>query len=421
MDGLQRDLREDLLPALLAAFPPPEDRPRHIQLVASAQLEGVCLLHAARLTSRDASTLSVPRTWSLARWIQSCTFRSPFFGGDEQALTARLRALLPKETIPCREDILDPARLVDEEAAGLSDLALVAGLQQHYLPGASHPKLLPTPLPLVHALRRVADRTLTEGEREAEALLGGLQDASPKEVGTKAHAGDALGWPGHHIAPPLVARWLMTEQRISWLKTAPVEARRESLRFFERHPQRFPWVAFAFIAEGAALDAAAREEASRSWREVVAGVGPDSSRASDLLAKAALTHMAAGVLDCLSDAEAGLAVELSQWADIRWRHRALESLAEAADRLAREAAWNAAMDALLALVEEAGLDAQERTKAALLALRRASASTRSGHTAYLKRLATLAARPPFSHNVALGRELRRLGVSSSSVDSKEKQ
>ena len=130
--------------------------------------------------------------------------------------------------------------------------------------------------------------------------------------------------------------------------------------------------------------------------------------------KAGLTHMAAGVLDRLSDAEAQEAVDLARHARADWRHRVLEGLGEAAERLRRDVAWHAAVDGLLEVIHQDTLDAQERVRAALLALRRVS-SRPLGHpdrATYLQKLADVASRPPFQQNIALKRELRRLGVSS---------
>jgi hypothetical protein len=397
VDGLQRDLREDLPLAFLNGFP---DEPRHGSLRAAARLETACLLHAARLATAEGEP-STARAWSLARWLQSCSFRSPFFGGDEEALAARLRALLPSEdsALAPGHDVLDPRRF-DEDGQGLdiAQLALVAGAAAHYGPDARHPQLLPTPLPLVHALRRVASRTLNKAEEEAEALLEHI-------LATPSPTGNALGWRARHIAPPLVARWLMTHHRIAWLRASPPEVRQECLQRFERNPSHHEWVAFAFYAEGHELDDASRGQAAESWQRVVESTG------GRVGTQGALALMAAGVLDQLAGEEPRRIIPLAMQAAPIWRHRALDALAEAADRHALAEPWCAALECLLEMSADEGLEAQERLKAALITLRRASASSQPERAGFLQRLASLASRPPFSQNVALRRELRRLGLS----------
>ena len=402
LNGLQRDLREDLLLAFINGFPDAKDESRYVMLRAAARLETACLLHAARLVTHEKEPSSA-RCWSLARWLQSCTFRSPFFGGDEESLAARLRALLPSEpaAIPRRDDVLDPGRFGEgEEGLDIAELALVAGAARHYWPEAPHAQLLPTPLPLVQALRRVASRRLNDGERQAEVLLQRFHARSDREVE------NALGWMAHHVAPPLVARWLMTHHRIAWLGQAPYETQRECLSLFEEDPVRHEWVAFAVYSEGEQLDAGLRREVPYIWKRVVQATG------GRVGSKGALALMAVGGLEWFSGEEAQRVAALVREATPDWRHRAFEALAEAAEKHNRSVSWRAALDGLLEMCADESLDVQERQRAALLALRRASATSRPERTEYLQRLAALASRAPFQQNVALRRELRRLGLSS---------
>jgi hypothetical protein len=401
---LKRDLREDFPLAFVNGFPDPEDVLHHAQLRAAARLEGVCLQHASRLMNTHGTEDATAHRWSVARWLQGCTFRSPFFGGDEEALTARLRALLPSEAPAEPRDVLDPNLFGDEsKGLDLEDLALVAGAALHYRPRSEHPQLLPTPLPLVKALRRLASRVLKEGEKKAEELLE--RSVTPSEPRDTPPVFNALHWEAPHLAPPLVARWLMSHHRIAWLKEASPDARRECLHRFAQKPVRYAWMAFAVYTEGRELDAGTRAEVADSWRQAVQVM---AERADS---QGALGLMAAGVLDQLSPEEALRAVLLAGKAAPEWRHRTLEALAESAEQQGLSALWGAALEGLLAMCEDARLEAQERLKAALLALRQASATRRPERAAYLQRLADVAPFPPFSQNVALRRELRRLGVS----------
>jgi len=293
LDGLQRDLREDLLLAFVAGFPSPADESRYVQHRASARLETACLLHSARLLGNDRSEMATAQCWSLARWVQSCTFRSPFVGGDEESLAARLRALLPSAAsdIPSRNDVLDPSLFSDEgKGLDIAELALVAGAALHYWPEApqTHAKLLPTPLPLVHALRRVADRRLNPGEFEAEALLARFQSPSSEKEsaeGGKAQPAEpvrnALGWEARHVAPPLVARWLLSHHRISWMAKVSPEVQRECLDLFRQQPVRHDWLALAVFSEGRELELDARDRVARTWRAVLPETGGNLGRRGD--------------------------------------------------------------------------------------------------------------------------------------------
>jgi hypothetical protein len=208
----------------------------------------------------------------------------------------------------------------------------------------------------------------------------------------------------------------MTDQRIGWMQEAPDEVINECLDLFGRSPSRHAWVAFALYAEGAKIPVALRQRAVDVWRGVITQV--DTSEADlkeKLLGPAGLTHMAAGVLEGLSDAEAVRAIELASAARPEWRHRSLGGLAEAAERLDREGPWRVAVDGLLEMAGEARLETQERLKAALVAMRRVSTKSPNhpDRPSYLQKLAALVSQPPFNQNVAFRRELRRLGVGSS--------
>ena len=418
LGGLQRALREDLLLAFVAGFPSPEDESRHAQLRASARLETACLLHAARLMGDDSSETATAQGWSLARWLQSCAFRSPFVGGVEESLTARLRALLPSSLsdIPSRDDVLDPSRFSDEgKGLDIAELALVAGAALHYWPDAppTHAKLLPTPLPLVQALRRVADRRLNPGERQAEALLarfqaGSIESASTQQAGTppSGPVSNALGWEARHVAPPLVARWVLSHHRISWLAKASPEVQKECLELFQQQPQRHDWLALAVFSEGQELALEARDWVADAWRSVL------EATQGSLGHRGELALMAIGVLDRLSGEESEQVSGLVRSSAPDWRHRDFEALVEAAEKHGLAAPWRAAMDGLLEMCADEAVDTDDRLRAALLAMRRASSSSRPERAEYLQRLASLGAQAPFNQNVALRRELRRLGLSS---------
>lgn len=426
LEGLQRDLREDLVLAFVAGFPSPADESRFAQHRASARLETACLLHAARLMGDDRSEAATAHGWSLARWLQSCAFRSPFVGGDEESLAARLRALLPSAAsdIPSRDDVLDPSHFSDEgKGLDIAELALVAGAALHYNPEESqtHTKLLPTPLPLVHALRRVADRTLNPGERHVEALLARFRSGSTENASAKGNEArplesvrNALGWAAPHVAPPLVARWLLSHHRISWLAKVSSEVQRECLELFRQQPLRHAWLALAVFSEGQELEPEARTWVAEAWRSVL------QTTRGGLGQRGELALMAIGVLEQLSAEESERVTELVRSAALDWRHRDFEALVEAAEKHGLAAPWRAGMDGLLEMCADESVDTENRLRAALLAMRRASLSSRPERGEYLQRLASVGSRAPFNQNVALRRELRRLGFSSA-PDSKGAQ
>ncbi|HEX5751287.1 MAG TPA: hypothetical protein VFZ09_34000 [Archangium sp.] len=414
LNGLRRDLRVDLLPSIIIGFPDPQDGSRHLPLRSAARFETACLLQASRLVFRRDEQ-DVARCWSLARWIQSCTFRSPFFGMDEEAIAARLNALLPPVSVAAanRRDVLEPECFGEgDEGLRLEELALVAGVVRHYWPEEvpRQPQLLPTPLPLVQALRRLALRTLNPGEQRAEQRLRCFQQgASPSGARpqTLEVVENGLGWSAHHVAPPLVARWLMTHHRLAWLEQAPPEVRRESLDLFEREPERHAWVAFAVHSEGSRLDSAARSEVAAVWRRVVQATG------GRLGSRGALALMAVGLLEQLAPEDAQRLLPLAREAEPVWRYRALEALAKAAEAGGHLGTWRDAMEGLLEMMGDERLKVEERLGAAQLALKQASATSRPELSGYLPRVVAAAAVPPFRHSSQLQRELRKLGLSSS--------
>jgi len=404
--GIKRNLPDDLALSIYAGFPDPSEPQRHALLQATARLEIACLQHAALLTAEDTSAKRAVRTWHIARWIHSTTFRSPFVGGDDEALSARLNALLPVQRAPRGDDVLDPALIGDDKSElSLADLTLVSGAVQHY-GREGGPRLLPTPAPLLSALRRLANRRLREGERAAEARWARCQ--------TSEDVHNSLGWEGSHLAPPLVARWLLSILRAGWLTTIHDAVLDESLELFQQEPARYFWIALALYSEGALLRSPLRERAAQALRQVL--TGPENSSippASEWLGIAGPLHLGAGVLDQLEDDEVPRLITLARQARPDWRYRALEGLAESAERLQRDETWRLALDGLLEFLPQTEIDPQERIRAALVAVRRILARPPShpDRGAYLERLGALAARPPFDQVVALRRDLRR-GLSS---------
>jgi hypothetical protein len=379
------DLRQVLAAQLATALPFNGTR----EGATISELELAALRHASRITENDPEPARlVEKTWHVARWLQGCLILSPFFGGDEQALTARLTALLPEASLVPTEatDALHPLRFGDD-GIDLAEMALMAGVVSHFLRKYGETVSLP-PNALIKALRKVASRSLRDGERNAEAAL--------------AHGHNELTWPAPHVAPPLVARWLMTDQRIGWMTKVSDAAIEESLDLLEKYPARHGWVAFAIHAEGRELKDDIKGDAVQVWNNLL-------SPADESLPAHALASMAAGLIDVLDDAEANMAVELAASAETQWRPFVLGTLVEALHRVEREKIWRQVVERLRLLVADHELDAQVRLNAALIAVRNVSASKFAGRDELLRSLVEVMTGGLFATHTGLRRELRRLG------------
>ncbi|KYF79632.1 hypothetical protein BE20_44410 [Sorangium cellulosum] len=388
VNGIRRDLRDDLPIRLSTALPAwVGDDPR---TTVPRQLEVLMLQHAARIIAAGPAGDAAPRGWALARWLQGCLRRSPFFGADEEVLAAHLRARLPAAPLPVPDaaDALHPARFpLDGAGLNVAEIALMAGVLAHYQRPHDH-TLLPTPVPLVHALQQIARRPIRPAEEDADAAL------------IAGH--NALGWPeDYSIAPPLAARRLMTDLRIGWLAQIGEAAQSESIERFAKDPVRHGWLAFAVHREGQHLGPGARTLAIDVFRAL-----SSACRAEAYV----LGTFGTGLLEGLSESETDVIVSLAMNAEPLWRPFVIDALAGAAERIERGATWARAIEHLLALMEDGLLDEKVRLNAALFALRRASASKIAGRDALLARIAAVATAPPFNDHLGLRREIRRLGL-----------
>lgn len=412
LEGIRRDLREDLPWRLATALEPDASA----DAAFGPELEAVVLQHAVRVADPDGTRGDQPDTilaaWGLSRWMQRCLVRSPFFGADEESLTVRLQAMLDTRKQEPGHDPLHPARF-GPAGIDLADLALVAGVVSHY--GRSGLHLDPMPLALVNALRHIAGRTLRPLEQQAEDAYA--PPASPPDaLGTP---GNALGWGAPHIAPPWVARRILTDRRITWLtRVGNVESvTRECLDQLERRPPAFSWLAFVFYTEGHELAGALREQASETWRTLADTYEQVEDKDAAMPAHA-LAAMAAGILPALQAEELGRALDIAASATEEWRPFLFDAFAEAAGRTwsgkhedrVLELAWQQAVERLVDAVEAADRTPRERLNSALMALRRAAARRGNGGGPLIERLARAVAEPPFRDHRALQREARRLGL-----------
>lgn len=386
IDGVHQDLRE-ALPAHLALALQPDESTEDF----SALLEEQILQHAALISANEAKPGSIMRAWHLARWIHGCLARSPFTPGGEESLHAEIVALLPVErAVVDPDDPLHPARF-GAHGLRIEDVALVAGAWVHYDRDGEF--LLPPPLPLVNAMRRLAARCVTPGELDAECSLA------------RGHSNE-LGWTAPHIAPPWVARWLLTQWRVPWLGKLPSETVDECLRSLQTDP-RFHWLAHVYRTEGSQLDDAQQQLAHEVWRNLAEQ--PETRH--ELLAS-----MGIGLLTRLDERDRSVARDAIDGSPATWQPFLLDAWADAAFAVDRMDLAQPAFDGLLDLTRAPELTAEIRLNAALLLLRRAAQarSTPEGMD-ILQQLAALAKQSPFRDHAGLLRELRRLGVASPSA------
>lgn len=381
--GVRQDLRE-VLPGRLAVAMQVDDEAADENF--TARLEEATLQHAALIAAREKTPGRVRRAWHVARWIHGCLVRSPFVKDDEERLRAELLALLPAAPPAIDvDDPLHPARFGTGDLR-IEDVALVAGIWAHY--GREGERLTPTPLPLVHVVRRLAGRPVTKGEREAE-------DSLARGVSNE------LGWTAPHVAPPWVARWLLTEWRIAWLSQASDAVVKECLEAL-RADARFEWFAYVWRGEGAALAEPLQHLALAVWREACA---------RRHMSGQALASMAVGLIAQLGDDDRALAFWAAMQATEAWQPFLFDAWAEAALRKKNVELAEPALEQMLAVMREEDREVEVRLNAALLLLRRA-ASVRETEVGarYLRELAELSTGAPFREHMGLLRELRRLGA-----------
>jgi hypothetical protein len=388
VDDIRRDLRDDLPIRLSTALI--SWLGDNTAATVPRQLETLALQHAARIVSVDSPVDAARRGWAVARWLQGCLRRSPFYGTDEEVLAAHLQARLPtvQPPIPANADALFPGRFsLDDGGLDVAGTAFLAGVLAHYR--REHDRtLLPTPVPLIHALQAIASRSVSMAEEAADAAL--------------AAGRNALGWPeGYPLALPLAARHLMTDLRIGWIAQVGEAAQIDSIERFAKDPGQHGWIAFAIQREGQHLGDDARARGVAVFRALSA-TGPTDARV--------VGTFGTGLLAGLTDEEADRILVLAIQTDPLWRPFVIDALAGASERLGRAGIWLRALDRLVALMEDMRVEDKTRLNAALFAMRRASASNLPGREALLGRLAAIAASPPFQDHLGLRREIRRLGL-----------
>lgn len=357
------DLRGELPVRLSAAL-----SDRH----TSAPLAMVTLRHAAHIADRSDRPMTTRQLWCIARWLGALLIRSPFFGGDAEALTARLSALLPSDPTPDGRDVLAPAHLESAHLPAIAFLGAVSRL-------AAVPHLGGLPVPIIDRLVEIAD-----GE-----VGGADRDDAP----------DGLGWLAQtrHADPALAARRLCTDLDVGWLGRVDPSAVRDTLGRLEANPTRFAWVAEALFKQRQSISEAITAHGAQVWRTLTEQ--EDISHQTRVL-------LAVGVLGALEPDEQLIVVKEASTAEADWRPWLLGAVAEHSEH---EIVRATALDLLLVTMADVTLEAGARLNAALVALRRISALEGKARTPWQERFMQRVNAPPHRGHVGLARELIRLG------------
>jgi hypothetical protein len=378
LHSVRRALRDELptrIALMLALDAMPEAATRR-------RLERATLQRAAQV----AATANVAATWHVARWIQGCLIRSPFYGGDAELLAVRLEALAGSPAAPTDADALAPARFT-KDGLHLDEVGFVSAVLAHY---SQQNHLLPPPSALIERLRELAQRPLRSGELEAEAAHRRRESA--------------LGWFGAEVplAPPLAARRVLTQLKLSWVGGLDHAAQHQAIELFDAAPRRYRWMAAAWRREP---PAGHRHRLAEVWRSRSELDAPD---------RAFLGIAALEALD--EDDHRGLLASIQ--ASGSWQVPLLDALAAEAQSSGSRHVAQDAVEALVALAENERTEPETRVNAAAYALSRSGGASSADETArsvVLTRLQALLSKAPFREHVGLRRELRRLGFESASA------
>ncbi|MBI2374319.1 MAG: hypothetical protein HYV07_10030 [Deltaproteobacteria bacterium] len=392
---LRRDLRPDLPARLVEAMGDASGAlGSSAENKASRQLSALILRHASCLMGADAAPGAALRCWGVAHWLGACLRLSPVHGGDRLGLAAQLGAL--RHDRPPTPPTLQPLhprmfRLPDEEAdAGLEpeDVSWAAAAAVHYLNG-EHPKLRPMPVPLVERLLALASRPMTRFEVDLEQLpLGNADD---------------LRWfsLSPNVAPPLVARRVLTEEHVEWMLKAGSAICLESLRLLERKPQAFSWLTVSFQREGRKLDADVQASALRVFRNIrVHGSFTDHD----------LVMFSVPFLTQLSEDERVDILARAASSEADWQPWLLGLINETAQREHLDSLWTKSLETMFGVVESPTTRPESRLNLALVIARRLSpveAEVRRPWLNWLQKVLTL---DPLPRHLGLRRELQRLGL-----------
>lgn len=179
------------------------------------------LREAVKVNEGDKHPLAVLRTWMLARHFHA----SP----DIELATDDAWQPEPRAG---DVDLLDPRWFLErEDSRSMAEFALAAGAAAGGLPW-----LLPAVgNKFAQRLELVSKRPMSDSERAHEEHR--LRNPP-----------NALGWPSWWpIAPPMLARYILSQWGVGWLASLDDAAFDEMLMAFQEHPSEYDWLAQASI------------------------------------------------------------------------------------------------------------------------------------------------------------------------------
>lgn len=348
--GAEIDLARELVHrvSLRLARPTPPGRQDWLQL------EVACLRLGASVAYREAGDEAPPEqccatAWRTGRWLLNVVVESPLLGADAELLAARMEAASPDE-LPVVEHPLWPDLLGAEPTSGvhLEEILLLGTLAPQV-----HNRRWRPAQPVLDGLRTIAARSLTSAEWTAERRAVCV----PSE------------WPAPHVAPPLLARWLLVQAGASWLAHLGPDERRETLELLHRHapPDRPPetwelgrvdWILVGLYGEHQDLEQAERAKLVHWWLAVAEGA-PNAVPGGFALLGAAL-------LPSLPGGRRILAVEIARRSPALWRSGVLKLVADQALGEGDDALLELALDALLGAIASGEATGDRRPAAVAL-------------------------------------------------------
>lgn len=406
VEGVLRNLKDELPARIAQAFP---TEPDDDELGAEA-FETVLLAISARISHEDTRPGHVLRAWALSRWLGRCLKRSPFHGGDLERLTLQLRHLL-RQVTPLDEQAVSQLQreplhpihflqtaLEPDEGISLRDLTFVGACLHHYRRGGKANRTL-MPLPLVTRLQRLAQRPLTPEESRWEA---GLPSNAQAPLGE-------LRWQAPHMAPPLVAAWLLTSEQVSWMHTVTPERLDAYLEQLQTQPTRFTWLCRAALNDAAQLSNAQRCRLHPAWQKIVLGHSESPEGIATRLSPVFATMLGGAVLPQLTQDDQKVLLKQLSLTESRWHYGLYDALLGQAEALAQPELWERIFQQGLSQLTPPSSDATLQHTLATRLLTRASGSRLASRADALNALARACAKPPYLSSRLLWDELERLG------------
>lgn len=388
-DGKQRDLR-DALPVLVArVLNAHEHRDldlevRDASLATERALLGFVL---RRITRTGATELDACAVWTIVRWLSVVLVGAPTSLGSMHTITGWIDGL-DRDVLPAaHEDALAPMHFTaTDEPVSLASFAWMEAIVGHHLRMRTLGREPWSCPPMQRWLREEAARQSTPHERAMEQSL------------SEGH--NACGWEAPHIAPPLVARWVLTRARVPWLDAASVEALDECVALLRETPRRCAWLCSAALHASKDLSMSARNALASVWRDAKTDDIPAHLLAT--LAVSLVEVMEAGDLERLR--------EQFRAALPSWMPFVLDALLDASVRSSRTDVGVLAENEMRSWIVREDAETSIRVNASVLLAQRARSLPWVDGAEFSKWFLTATAKAPLRDNLAVRREIQRIDV-----------